>query len=81
MSSPTPSSPLAGSERLARSPVVRRGDQWWLVTGSGSILANDPAFTGELDHFATAMAAADRAIADLQPQPDGPGAPHAGQQR
>ena len=81
MSSPTPSSPLAGSERLARSPVVRRGDQWWLVTGSGSILAHDPAFTGELDRFAAAMAGANQAIADLRAQQDGPPPPHVGRQR
>ncbi|MCX4751260.1 hypothetical protein OG455_38145 [Kitasatospora sp. NBC_01287] len=52
-------------ERLAGSPVVRRGDQWWLVTGAGSILATDPTFTGELDRFAAAMAAADREVARL----------------
>ncbi|MFJ8442853.1 hypothetical protein [Kitasatospora griseola] len=54
------------SERLAGSPVVRRGGQWWLVTGAGSILATDPTFTGELDRFASAMAAADREIARIR---------------
>lgn len=54
------------SEHLAGSPVVRRGGQWWLVTGAGSILATDPTFTGELDRFAAAMAAADREVARLQ---------------
>ncbi|MFF7145750.1 hypothetical protein ACFZB5_31845 [Streptomyces nodosus] len=68
MSSRTPSFPLARSERLGRSPVVLRGGQWWLVTGSGSILATDPTFTGELDRFAAAMAAADQTIADLRSQ-------------
>ena len=81
MSSRSPSSPLARSERLARSPVVRRGGQWWLVTGSGSILATDPTFTGELDRFAAAMATADQAIADLRSQPDDPPTPHPGRQR
>ncbi|MFD9403061.1 hypothetical protein ACFWA4_30095 [Streptomyces sp. NPDC060011] len=69
------------STHLARSPVVRRGGQWWLVTGSGSILATDPTFTGELDRFAAAMAAADQAIADLRSQQDDPPTPHPGQQR
>ncbi|MEE1786909.1 hypothetical protein PUR71_28985 [Streptomyces sp. SP17BM10] len=56
------------SERLAGAPVVRRGGQWWLVTGAGSILATDPAFTGELDRFAADMAAADQAVARLREQ-------------
>ncbi|MGW0823774.1 hypothetical protein [Streptomyces sp. NPDC002845] len=81
MSSRTPSSPLARSERLAPSPVVRRGGQWWLVTGSGSILATDPTFTGELDRFATAVAAADQAIANLRSQQDNPPTTHPGRQR
>lgn len=64
----TQSSPLPRSECFAASPVVRRGGQWWLVTGSGSILATDPTFTGELDRFAAAMAAADQAVAELSAQ-------------
>nr|WP_055525525.1 hypothetical protein [Streptomyces graminilatus] len=71
---------MARSERLARSPAVRRGGQWWLVTGSGSILATDPTFTGELDRFAATMAAADQAIADLRSQQDDPPTPHPGRQ-
>ncbi|MFJ7275428.1 hypothetical protein [Kitasatospora sp. NPDC098663] len=54
------------SAPLAGAPVVRRGGQWWLITGTGSILATDPVFTGELDRFATAMAAADREVARLR---------------
>ncbi|MER7702404.1 hypothetical protein ABTX81_05830 [Kitasatospora sp. NPDC097605] len=54
------------SERLAGSPAVRRGGQWWLVTGTGSILATDPTFTGELDRFAAAMAAADRQVTRIR---------------
>ncbi|WP_329248286.1 hypothetical protein [Streptomyces canus] len=81
MSSHTPSSRLERSERLARSPVVRRGGQWWLVTGSGSILATDPTFTSELDRFADAMAAADQAVADLRSQQDNPPTPRPGWQR
>jgi hypothetical protein len=65
----------------AQSPVVRRGSQWWLVTGSGSILATDPTFTGELDRFAAAIAAADQAIADLRSQQDDPPTPHPRGQR
>lgn len=75
MSTRTSSSPLARSERLARSPAVRRGGQWWLATGPGSILATDPTFTGELDRFAAAMAAADQAVADLRWRQDVPPAP------
>jgi hypothetical protein len=81
VSSPTPSSPLTGSELLVWSPVVRRGDQWWLVTGSGSIPATDPTFTGELDRFAAAMARANQAIADLRAKQGDPPTPHVGQQR
>ncbi|MGA5631430.1 hypothetical protein [Streptomyces lydicamycinicus] len=53
------------SERLADTPVVRRAGHWWLVSSSGAVLASDRAFTGELDRFATDMAAANRAVADL----------------
>jgi hypothetical protein len=81
VSSRTPSSTPARSERLARSPVVRHAGQWWLVTGSGSILATDPTFTGELDRFADAMAAADQAVADLRSQQADPSAPRPGWQR
>lgn len=81
MSSRTPSSSLARSERLARSPVVRRGGQWWLVSGVGSIPCTDPTFIGELDRFAAAMAAADQAITDLRSQQDDPPTPHPGRQR
>jgi hypothetical protein len=81
VSSRTPSSSPARSERLVRSPAVRRGGQWWLVTGSGSVLATDPTFTGELDRFAAAMAAADQTVADLRPQQDVPPASHPGWQR
>lgn len=66
MSSKNPTPPAPRSERLVGSPVVRRGGQWWLVTGSGAILSTDPVFTGELDRFAAAMAAADQAVAELR---------------
>ncbi|WP_030413274.1 hypothetical protein [Streptomyces sp. NRRL S-1448] len=66
MSHPAPSwASLSQSERLADAPVVRRAGRWWLVSPSGTLLASDPAFTGELDRFATDMAAANRAVADL----------------
>ncbi|QNT92341.1 hypothetical protein HEP81_02014 [Streptomyces griseofuscus] len=81
MSSRTPSPPPTHSERLGRSPVVRRGGQWWLVTGSGPILATDPTFTGELDRFADAMTAAYQAVADLRSQQDNPPTPHPGWRR
>lgn len=66
MPHPAPSwASLSQSERLADAPVVRRGGRWWLVSSSGAVLASDRAFTGELDRFATDMAAANRAVADL----------------
>ncbi|MEV7121213.1 hypothetical protein [Kitasatospora griseola] len=52
-------------ERLAGTPVVRRGGYWWLTDGSGALLATDPVFTGELDRFTAARAAADHEIAAL----------------
>ena len=66
MFSKNPSPLVPRSERLAGSPVVHRGGQWWLATGSGAILSTDPVFTGELDRFAAAMAAADQAVAELR---------------
>ncbi|MFI9626474.1 hypothetical protein [Streptomyces sp. NPDC052042] len=81
MSSHSPSSPAARSGRLARSPVVRRDGQWWLITGSGSVLATDPTFTSELDRFAAAMADADRAVAVLRSEQGGPPAPRPGRHR
>ncbi|WP_030459394.1 hypothetical protein [Kitasatospora sp. NRRL B-11411] len=54
-------------ERLVGAPVVRSGGHWWLISASGSILATDPTFTGELDRFAAARAAAEREIAQLAP--------------
>ncbi|MFJ6381381.1 hypothetical protein ACIQI7_15480 [Kitasatospora sp. NPDC092039] len=59
------------SPQLAGAPVVRRGGQWWLISGTGSTLATDPVFTGELDRFAAARAAADQAVARLRAQRDG----------
>ncbi|MBT2506967.1 hypothetical protein J7I98_13915 [Streptomyces sp. ISL-98] len=76
MSAPTPR-----SGRLVRSPVVLRDSQWWLVSGAGSILATDPTFTGLLDGFAKAMAAADQAVADLRARQSEPPAPDTGGQR
>ncbi|MFI1592289.1 hypothetical protein ACH4WW_30790 [Streptomyces halstedii] len=58
--------------RLPRSPVVLRDGQWWLVSGAGSILATDPAFTSRLDGFATAVAAADQAVTDLHARQNAP---------
>ncbi|MFD7734213.1 hypothetical protein ACFV6F_28010 [Kitasatospora phosalacinea] len=62
--------PSSWGERLVGVSVVRRGGQWWLVSGSGSgsLLATDPTFTGELDRFAAARAAAEREIAELAPE-------------
>ncbi|MFJ2877363.1 hypothetical protein ACIPJN_08445 [Streptomyces sp. NPDC086796] len=69
MSHPAPSwASVRRSERLAGTPVVRRGADWWLVSPSGSMLAQDPVFTGELDDFAADLAAADRAVAEVRAQ-------------
>ncbi|WP_327330023.1 MULTISPECIES: hypothetical protein [unclassified Streptomyces] len=73
MSAPTPR-----PGRLSRSPVVLRDGQWWLVSGAGSILATDPAFTSTLDDFATAVAAADQAVADLHARQNTPSGASAG---
>ncbi|SCF77933.1 MULTISPECIES: hypothetical protein [unclassified Streptomyces] len=81
MSSPTPSLPTPRSKRLAGSPAVRRDSQWWLVSSAGSVLATDPVFTGELDHFATALAAADQAVAELLDEQHDSPAPHPRGQR
>lgn len=70
--SPNTSFPLGTrSAHLAGSSAVRRGGQWWLVSGSGSVLSTDLAFTRELDRFAAAMTAADLAVAELRPQKRG----------
>ncbi|WP_093801767.1 hypothetical protein [Streptomyces sp. Wb2n-11] len=60
------SAPMPRPGRLPHSPVVLRDGRWWLVGRAGSIPASDPAFTAVLDDFAQAMAAADRAVADLR---------------
>ncbi|MFD5434791.1 hypothetical protein ACFWJ4_21885 [Kitasatospora sp. NPDC127067] len=66
MPDPNGAERLHASAPLASAPVVRRGGRWWLVTGAGSLLATDPVFTGELDRFAAARAAADREVARLR---------------
>ncbi|MEY9841711.1 hypothetical protein [Streptacidiphilus sp. EB103A] len=60
------SAPKPRPGRLLRSPVVLRDGQWWLVSGAVAILVTDPAFTGTLDGFATAVTAADQAVAELR---------------
>ncbi|WP_232485583.1 hypothetical protein [Streptomyces fildesensis] len=70
--SPNTSAPsITRSDRLVGSSVVRRDGQWWLVSGSGSVLSTDLAFTRELDRFAAAMTAADLAVAELHPKKRG----------
>ncbi|MGP3948478.1 hypothetical protein [Streptomyces sp. 7N604] len=67
MSHPVPSwASLRQSERLAGTPVVRRDDHWWLVSPTGAMLTSDPGFTSELDGYAADLAAANRAVAELQ---------------
>ncbi|MFE5733544.1 hypothetical protein ACFQ7A_21895 [Streptomyces sp. NPDC056528] len=52
--------------------MVLRDGQWWLVGRAGSIPASDPAFSAVLDDLAQAMAAADRAVAELRTRQGGP---------
>ncbi|MFD4337886.1 hypothetical protein ACFWPP_11935 [Streptomyces anulatus] len=61
MSAPTPR-----PRRLLDTPVVLRDGSWWISSRAGSIPVSDAAFTAVLDDFAHAMAAADRAVADLR---------------
>ncbi|MFC8278064.1 hypothetical protein ACFUJR_37165 [Streptomyces sp. NPDC057271] len=76
MSAPTPP-----SARLAQSPAVLREDRWWLVGDAGSVPVADPSFATVLDDLAEAMAAADRAVADLRAQPSEPSASSMGGRR
>ncbi|MFJ8301085.1 hypothetical protein ACIQ9R_35010 [Streptomyces sp. NPDC094447] len=69
MSTPTPR-----SARLAQSPAVLHEGRWWLVGDAGSVPVADPAFATVLDGFAEAVAAADRAVADLRARPGEPSA-------
>ncbi|MFE2234207.1 hypothetical protein ACFXA4_16805 [Streptomyces sp. NPDC059442] len=69
MSAPTPR-----SARLAQSPVVLHEGRWWLVADAGSVPVADPSFATVLDGFAEAVAAADRAVADLRARPSKPSA-------
>ncbi|WP_433855465.1 hypothetical protein [Streptomyces kronopolitis] len=71
-SSPGPLPSPARSEHLAWSPAVRRDGRWWLVAESGSVAVTDTVFDGQLNRFATAMAAADRAVAGRLVQQDQP---------
>ena len=68
------SAPTLRSGRLLQSPVVRRDGRWWLVSGAGAVPATGPSFTKDLDAFAIAVAAADRAVAGLRSQPMEPAA-------
>ncbi|MFE1764685.1 hypothetical protein ACFW81_10755 [Streptomyces angustmyceticus] len=67
-SGPLPSSVHSGP--LGQSPAVWRDGRWWLLAESGSVAVTDPVFTGQLNRFATAMAAADRAVASRPVQQD-----------
>ncbi|CDR10536.1 hypothetical protein [Streptomyces iranensis] len=66
MNCPGPSwATVQPSERLADTPAVRRGERWWLTAPGGTIPADDPALTHELDLLAADMDAANRAVAQL----------------
>ncbi|MFC4035166.1 hypothetical protein ACFO3J_27385 [Streptomyces polygonati] len=51
-------------------PILRGGGRWLLTAGGGTVPA-DRALAVELDRFAVNMAAANRAVAALPPQPGG----------
>jgi hypothetical protein len=59
-------SPLPVVRPFGDLPVVRRGGRW-LLTAGGATTPADDALAADLDGFATAMAAADRAVAALHP--------------
>jgi hypothetical protein len=67
-------SALPASSSTARPfgdlPVLRRGGRWLLTAGSGTVPA-DRVLAVELDRFAVAMAAADRAVAAWHSQSGG----------
>lgn len=69
------------SRRLPGSPVVLRDGQWWLTSETGSVLVTDPVFANVLDGFATAVAAADQAVADLRARQTTQNASEAGGRR
>ncbi|WP_328946403.1 hypothetical protein OG259_38040 [Streptomyces sp. NBC_00250] len=62
------------SVRLAQSPVVLREGRWWVVGEAGAVPVSDPSFATVLNGFAEAVAAADRAVADLRARPGEPSA-------
>ncbi|MFF4453804.1 hypothetical protein [Streptomyces goshikiensis] len=76
MNAPTPH-----PGRLPDAPVVLRDGWWWLVGRAGSIPVSDAAFTAVLDDFAQAVAAADRAVADLRARQSESSVPDPGGQR
>ncbi|MFE3860279.1 hypothetical protein ACFXPT_07570 [Streptomyces goshikiensis] len=76
MSAPTPR-----SRRLLDAPVVLRDGWWWIFCRAGSIPVSDAAFTAVLDDFAQAVAAADRAVADLRTRQSESSVPDLGGQR
>lgn len=65
----SPSSPSA-VRPFGDLPVVRRAGRWLLTAGSAAAPADD-ALAADLDAFAAAMAAADRAVAALRPRARG----------
>lgn len=71
----------ARSGPLGQSPAVRRDGRWWLVATSGSVALTDPVFTGQLNRFAIAMAAADQAVAGRPVQQGQPPARPDGRRR
>jgi hypothetical protein len=52
-------------------PVRREGNRWLLLAAGIGTVPADSALTVELDGFAVAMAAADRAVAALNSPPRG----------
>ncbi|WP_411073657.1 hypothetical protein [Streptomyces sp. cmx-4-7] len=68
------SAPTLCSARLAQTPAALREGRWWLVADAGAVPIADLSFATVLDGFAEAVAAADRAVADLRARPSEPSA-------
>ncbi|RSS41867.1 hypothetical protein [Streptomyces sp. WAC08241] len=75
------SAPAPRPRRLPDAPVVLRDGWWWMFSRAGSIPVSDAAFAAVLDDFAQAMAAADRAVADLRTRQSESPAPDPGGRR
>jgi hypothetical protein len=63
-----PSTSSSSAQPFGDLPVLRCSGRWLLAAGTGTAPA-DRALAMDLDSFAVAVAAADRAVAALNPPP------------